>query len=209
MFYVVLNGQPGSQGKAYHFYKFKSENAAKKCARTDDFSLAFESADGLEVVCSADDIKGVLTASGVEVPETATKSQMANALFLLVSENATSWSGKNDETTQTEEPDMATAKKAKKSAAKKPKAEKVAKVKAPKKVQAKAPGRMSKTGKIKKLGTNPAREGTKRYENLEVVLQSKTVESALETLRNMTPPGGMLDIRFALESGLIEISGND
>jgi hypothetical protein len=106
MFYVVLNGQPGSQGKAYHFYKFKSENAAKKCARTDDFSLAFESPDGLEVVCSADDIKGVLTASGVEVPETATKSQMANALFLLVSENATSWSGKNDETTQTEEPDM-------------------------------------------------------------------------------------------------------
>jgi hypothetical protein len=68
---------------------------------------------------------------------------------------------------------------------------------------------MSKTGKIKKLGTNPAREGTKRYENLEVVLQSRTVESALETLRNLTPPGGMVDIRFALESGLIEISGND
>lgn len=99
---------------------------------------------------------------------------------------------------------MATAKKAKKSAAKKPKAPKKER-----KLQAKVAGRMAKTGKIKKLGTNPAREGTKRYENLEVILQSKTVESALETLRNMTPPGGMLDIRFALESGLIEVATND
>ena len=203
MIYVILNSPPGTQGKAYHFYKFNSEISARKCAKTDEFSLVFESVDGLEVVRSADDIKGILTASGVDVPETATKSQMANALFLLVSENATSWSGKNDETTQSEEPDMATAKKAKK-----PKAEKVVKAKAAKKVQAKVAGRMAKTGKIKKLGTNPAREGTKRYENIEIILQSKTVESALETLRNMTPPGGMLDIRFALESGLIEVTTN-
>lgn len=209
MFYAIVNATPGTQGKPYHFYKFKSRGSAQKNAGTDEFSLVFESAEELHSLCPTEDIKGILVSCGVEVPETATPNQISHALFLLVSENATSWSAKKEETTQTEEPDMATAKKAKKTAAKKPKAEK--KAKAPKKapLQAKVSGRMAKTGKIKKLGQNPAREGTKRYENLEVILGSKTVESALETLRNMTPPGGMVDIRFAVANGLIEVSTND
>lgn len=205
MIYAIVPGEPGTQGKAYHFFKYKARTSAQKNAGSDEFSLVFESAEELQQLRPTEDLKGILTSSGVDVPETATESQIANALFLLVSENAT-WPAQKEEATQTEEPEMATAKKTK---SKKAPAEK--KAKAPKKViQAKTSGRMAKTGKIKKLGVpNPARQGTKRYENLEVVLGSKTVESALETLRNMTPPGGMLDIRFAIESGLIEVTNND
>ena len=90
----------------------------------------------------------------------------------------------------------------------KPKAAKKTEPKERKKpLQAKVKGRgaVPKEGKIRKLAANPARAGTKRHTNLEVIYASKNVQDALRDLRALPNPGGMDDIRFAVANGLIEI----
>lgn len=214
MHFAIVNAPPGSTGKPYRFYKFKTLNAAHKCPEVDEFALVYESQEQLQQLCPMEDIRAVLISLGIEVPESVTHAALANALHKLTEKNATSWSSeKAEETTLEEEPEeMASIKKAaKKSAApKKAKAKKAAPVKKERKVplQAKLTGRMQQTGKIKVLGKNPAREGTNRYDNLAVILASKTVEEALRNLRNLPKPGGMVDIRFALANGLIEVQSN-
>jgi len=213
MHYAIVNAPPGSQGKPYRFYKFKTLNAANKCSEVDEFALVYESPDQLKQLCPAADLRAILVATGNEVPDSATHDALANALHRLTEQNATSWSAeKAEEITQQEEPDMAVKKAAAKKSSK-PKAAKPKKEAAPKKerrapLQAKAKGGMPKAGKIKKLAPNPAREGTKRFTNLEVIYNSKTVEDALRDLRNLPVPGGMTDIRFAVANGLIEIADN-
>ena len=204
MHYAVVNAPPGTQGKPYRFYKFRTLNVANKCSEVDEFSLVYESPDQLKQLCPSEDIRAILVALGHEVPETANHDALVNALHRLVETEATSWSKENEAAQSEEEPEMA-----KKATAKKPAAKKAA-VKKERKVplQAKANGKMGKTGKIKKLAPNPAREGTKRFTNLEVIYNSKTVEDALRDLRNLPAPGGMADIRFAVANGLIEIADN-
>lgn len=215
MHYAIVNAPPGSQGKPYRFFKFRSLASAHKCPDVDEFALVYESSEQLKQVCPAEDLKAILTAIGQEVPDYISHDMLAKGLHTLVEENATTWSSeKADEATQEEEPDMATAKKTKKAAASKKPQTKTATAKKPaaeKKerkvpVKAKVIGKVEKVGKIKVLAANPARNGTHRYENLEVIFAAKTVEEALRNLRNMTPPGGMLDIRFALANKLIEIT---
>ena len=208
MHYAVVNAPPGSSGNAYRFFKFKALSAAHKCPLVDEFALVYEVPEQLQQLCPADDLRAILIACGVEVPDSATHIMLANALHRLVEENATSWA---KESAQNGEPEMASVKKAKKAAA--PKKAKAKKAPAPKKerkvpLQAKLKGRMAREGRIKKLGTNPAREGTNRYANLEVILAAKTVEEALRNLRNLPKPGGMVDIRFAIANGLIEVADN-
>lgn len=207
MHYAVVNAPPGSTGKPYRFFKFRTLNAAHKCQEVDEFALVYESQEQLEMLCHPDDIKGILTAVGVEVPSVVTATALAKALHRLVEETATTWSSeKAEETTQEEEPDMATAKKSKKPAKAKTKTTtKPVKKERKTPLKDKARGPLAQTGKIKVLAKNPAREGTIRHANLEVILNSKTLEEALRNLRNMTPPGGMIDVRFAVANGLIEI----
>lgn len=212
MHYAIVDAPPGATGKPYRFYKFRTLTSAHKCPEVSEFALVYESPEQLKQLCPADDIRAILVAMGHEVPETISHSALVDGIHKLVEQTATTWSSeKADETTpEEEEPDMATAKKTKKAAkpktktatAKKPAAKKERK--AP--LQAKATGRMSQTGKIKVLADNPARKGTHRYDNLEVILAAKTVEEALRNLRNMTPPGGMVDIRFAVANKLIEVT---
>lgn len=218
MHYAIAAGEPGTQGKPYKFFKFRTENATQKCTKSDEFSIVFDSPEQLQEVCPNEDIVGILTAMGVEVNSTYTytPTACAKALFRLVEQNAVSWGHDEPDPTPTEEPAMAEAvkKPAKKSAAKKPKSEKKAKAaKAPKEkkpnLQAKARGSVPKTGKIKKLAPNPARVGTNRHLNIEAILGSKTVEEALNNLRNLQPQGGMVDIRFALANKLIEVIGGE
>jgi hypothetical protein len=90
----------------------------------------------------------------------------------------------------------------------KPKKEKVAKApKEPKpKLQMKKIGKFDPRAKIKKLvKENPARPGTLRHTNLEIVFNSKTVGEAVEALKG-TQKGGLVDVKFAIESGLIEVA---
>jgi hypothetical protein len=210
MHFAVVSAPEGSQGKPYRFFKFRTLNAANKCPDVDEFALVYESEEQLQQLCHADDLKGILRSLGVEIPSNATPVMLARALHRLVEENATTWSSeKAEEITQSEEPEMA-EKKAKKPAAKKPakpKAEKVAKPKAEKRpVQAKVSGKLPKESRIKVVGKNPARPGSIRFENLEVIFAAKTVEEALRNLRAMPRKGGMIDIRFAIDNGLIEVA---
>jgi hypothetical protein len=216
MHFAIVDSPSGSQGKPYRFYKFRSLASAHKCPEVTEFALVYESLDQLKQLCPADDIRAILIAVGETVPTSISHEMLATGLHKLVEQNATTWSSeKAEEATQEEEPDMATAKKAKKTAktktatakAKKPAVKKVAEKKERKvPLKTKATGKMESSGKIKVLAANPARKGTHRYENLEVIFGSKTVEEALHTLRNMTPKGGMLDIRFAVANKLIEVS---
>jgi hypothetical protein len=214
MHYAVVNAPPGSQGKPYRFYKFRTLNTANKCSEVDEFSLVYESPDQLKEICPLEDIKAILVSLGHEVPENATHDACVNALHRLVEESAITWSAEASEAAQIEEePEMAAKKATKKTAAKKSAKPKVAKEAKPKKerkvpLQAKVTGKMGKSGKIKKLSPNPAREGTIRHTNLEVIYNSKTVEDALRDLRVLPKPGGMGDIRFAVANGLIEIIDN-
>lgn len=212
MHFAVVDSPPGGQGKPYRFYKFRSLASAHKCPEVNEFALVYESPEQLQQLCPADDIKAILIAVGVDVPDNAGHVALANALHKLVEETATTWSSeKAEETTPEEEPDMATVKKAKKSTAKPKTKTATAKKPAVKKerkvpLQAKASGKLAQAGKIKVLAENPARKGTNRYQNLDVILAAKTVEEALRNLRNMTPPGGMVDIRFAVANRLIDIT---
>jgi hypothetical protein len=215
MHYAIVNAPPGSVGKAYRFFKFRSLSSAHKCPEVDEFALVYESMEQLKQICPTDDLKAILVSVGKEVPNFISHEMLAQGLHKLVEQNATTWSSeKADETTQEKEPDMATAKKTKKAAsAKKPKtktvaAKKPAAAKKERKIpmKTKAVGKMEHAGKIKVIGANNARKGSNRYNNLEVIFAAKTVEEALRNLRNMTPKGGMLDIRFAVANGLIEIS---
>lgn len=219
MHFAVVSAPEGSQGKPYMFFKFRTLNAANKCPDVDEFALVYESEEQLQQLCHADDLKGILRSLGVEIPSNATPVMLARALHRLVEEKATTWSSeKAEEITQPEEPEMA-EKKAKKPASKKetvakpkaektvkPKAEKIAKPKAKSSVQAKGGGKLDKAARIKVLTKNPAKPGSIRYENLEVIFAAKTVEEALRNLRAMPRGGGMLDIRFALANGLIEVA---
>jgi hypothetical protein len=200
MHFAIVNAPPGTQGKPYRFYKFRTLNTANKCSEVDEFALVYESSEQLKQLCPTDDIRAIVVAMGHEVPENANHDALVRALHRLVENEAVSWS-----TTQTEEPEVATKKAPKKAA--KPK---VAKEKKERKspLQAKFSGKLTKSGKIKKLAPNPARAGTRRHLNLEVIYNSKTVEDALRDLRNLTTPGGMVDIRFAVANGLIEIIDN-
>lgn len=212
MHYAVVPAQPGSKGKAYNIYKFRTLKVANNCSEVDEFALVYESPEQLKEISPAEDLRAILVSLGHEVPETATHEALARALHKLAEETATTWSSEQaEETTQEEEPDMAEKKATKKASPKKSAKPKAAKKTEPKErkkpLQAKVKGRgaVPKEGKIRKLVANPAREGTKRHTNLEVIYASKNVQDALRDLRALPNPGGMDDIRFAVANGLIEI----
>lgn len=220
MHYAIVEAKEGSRGKPYQFFKFRSLKAAHNCPVVDEFALVYESLEQLEQLCHADDLRGILRALGVEIPNNANHAMLAKALHRLAEESATSWSESEETTQKEEEPEMATAKKTKKPAAKKAKAAKSPKpkvAKPPKErkvakkrpLQAKITGKLDKSAKIKVLAANPARPGTIRHDNLQVIYAAKTLEEALRNLNNMPKKGGMVDVRFALANGLIEVVQND
>lgn len=55
------------------------------------------------------------------------------------------------------------------------------------------------------LTSPPIREGTNRYRNMQVVIDSKTVGEALQKLKELTPPGVPADIDIAVEKKAIVI----
>lgn len=213
MYYAIVAGEAGTQGNAYKFYKFKTENAAVKCAKLDEFSVVFLTEDGLKELCKPEELTGILTAMGVEVNDGYSHETLAKAVFRMAEERATWASEENPEPpVEQESEEMAAAKKSatkKAKAPKEPKAKKEKVAKAPKeakpKLQRKKIGKFDPKAKIKKLvKDNPARPGTVRHQNLEIVFSSKTVEEAVAALKG-TQKGGLVDVKFAIANNLIEV----
>ena len=56
------------------------------------------------------------------------------------------------------------------------------------------------------MDTPPVREGTNRYRNMKVIMESATVGEAMTKLRALSPaPGCGVDIKIAVKAGAIEL----
>ena len=191
MFYAICEGVPGSSGPAYTIYKFHTLESMKPCDAVNEYSVIHNGDSHRQLIdfCSLEELYEIATCLCGDVTFVS-HQQAADYVHSTVVKKAKLWKPQ-EETSMSEV------------------AQVVNKTPAPvvteKKKQTRP--RFNNESKIKVLIDAPtAREGTNRYRNMKVIMESATVGEAMAKLRALTPaPGCGVDIKLALKAGVIEL----
>jgi len=193
MFYAVCEGIPGSSGPAYVIYKFNSLESIKECEAVNEYSIVYngESPRQLVEFCSVEELHEIAVAIGGDLTYIS-HQQAADYVHQAVVKKAKNWKPQEEPNMSAVHVDQFNNK-----------AQKHEETGKKKQVRP----RFNNEAKIKLLmDTPPVREGTNRYRNMKVVMESATVGEAMTKLRALSPaPGCGVDIKIAVKAGAIEL----
>ena len=194
MFYATCEATPGSSGSAYIVYKFTTLESLKECEAVNEYSIIYngESPRQLVEFCSIAELHEVAFILGGDTTFVS-HQQAADHVHEAVVKKAKIWKPEEEPSMSTIHVDQFNNK------AQKHEAE----VKETKKPRT----RFRNDARIIVLKDTPTvREGTNRYRNMKVIMESETVGEAMAKLRALNPaPGCGVDIRIAIEAGVIKL----
>jgi len=194
MYYAICEGIPGSNGPPFLIYKFDKLEDMRHCEHVDEYAIVYNGDEPRQLLdfCSPEELKSICAAFG-ETIKFISPEQAASAVHTMTVKKAVKWKPEKENkmsNTATATVPVAPAPQA---------------TTAPANKQERP--RFNKDAKIVSLmDTPPIREGTNRYRNMLVIMQSSSVAEAMEKLRALSPaPGGGVDIKIAIKAGAIEL----
>ena len=193
MFYAICEGIPGSSGPAYVIYKFNSLENIKECEAVNEYSIVYngESPRQLVEFCSVEELHEIAVAIGGDLTYIS-HQQAADYVHQAVVKKAKNWKPQEEPNMSTVHVDQFNNKAQKHEATEKKKQVRT---------------RFRNDARIEVLKDTPTvREGTNRYRNMKVIMESATVGEAMAKLRALSPaPGCGVDIRIACDAGVIKL----
>ena len=193
MFYAICEGVPGSSGPAYVIYKFNFLENIKKCDAVNEYSIVYNGVSPQQLVefCSVEELHEIAVAIGGDLTYVS-HQQAADYVHQAVVKKAKYWKPQEESDMSTIHVDQFNNKAQKHEATEKKKQVRT---------------RFRNDARIIVLKDTPTvREGTNRFRNMKVIMESATVGEAIAKLRALTPaPGSGVDIRIACEAGVIKL----
>jgi len=194
--YIVLENHNNSgRNIAYSFFRFPTLSASKECKEVDEYSIVFSDIEQLQRDYSAEDLKWTLVACNQYPFHKYNEDQHYTNFFEYVKTHSKKYK-------PVEKPE------GKKMTQLTPEVTKqLTEIIVDGTLTATPIHKLKPHVKIKKLmDLPPVREGTNRYRNMMVVLNSDTLGEALESLRKLEPsPGSARDITIAIENKVIQL----
>ena len=194
MFYAICEGVPGSSGAAYIVYKFHTLESMKPCEAVNEYSIIYNGDSHRQLIdfCSLAELYEIATCLCGEVTFVS-HQQAADYVHSVVAKKAKLWKPEEEPSMSVLEVDQFNNKTQKHET----------EVKQDKKPRT----RFRNDARIIVLKDAPTvREGTNRYRNMKVIMESATVGEAMAKLRALSPaPGSGVDIRIACDAGVIKL----
>jgi len=193
MFYAICEGVPGSSGPAYVIYKFNFLENIKKCDAVNEYSIVYNGVSPQQLVefCSVEELHEIAVVIGGDLTYVS-HQQAADYVHQAVVKKAKYWKPQEESDMSTIHVDQFNNKAQKHEATEKKKQVRT---------------RFRNDARIEVLKDTPTvREGTNRYRNMKVIMESATVGEAMAKLRALSPaPGCGVDIRIACDAGVIKL----
>jgi len=194
--YIVLeNDNNSGKNTAYSFFHFPTLSASKECKEVNEYSIVFSDIQQLQRDYSAEDLKWILVACNQYHFHKYNEDQHYINFFEYVETHSKKYKPieKTEGKKMTELTPEAT--------------KEVLNIVADGTLTAMPIHKLEPHVKIKKLmDSPPMREGTNRYRNMMVILNSDTLGEALQSLRKLEPsPGSARDITIAIQNKVIQL----
>jgi len=193
MFYAICEGVPGSSGAAYAVYKFHTLESMKPCDAVNEYSIIYNGDSHRQLIdfCSLEELYEIATCLCGEVTFVS-HQQAADYVHSVVVKKAKLWKPEEEPSMSTLQVDQFNNK-----------TQKHEEAETKKQVRT----RFRNDARIVVLKDAPTvREGTNRYRNMKVIMESATVGEAMAKLRALSPaPGSGVDIRIACDAGVIKL----
>ena len=194
MYYAICGGVPGSDGLPFLIYGFGKLEDMRHCEHVDERAIVYNGDEPRQLLdfCSLEELKSICASFG-ETIKFISPEQAASAVHTMTAIKAVTWNPEKENNMS----DTATATL---SVAPAPEAPILATAKQER-------PRFNKDARIVCLmDTPPLREGTNRFRNMLVIMQSSSVAEAMKKLRALDPaPGGGVDIKIAIKAGAIKL----
>ena len=207
--YVVLqNDNTSNRNEAYSFFKFPSLRDTKKCDEINQHSLVFSTVEQLTEHYSEEELISIMDATYKKDVKEALEEESLTTIrkigthgtfFNFVDLVARNYKPISKEKPMTDKTivhiDQFNNKTQKHEASKSP----------IKKSQYNPDAKILAINGESGVYVNPYRSGSNRWHNFEALINSGTVGEALAAMKKLVPGGNSVDIKLALQRGVIEL----